>query len=91
MSAAGEHKDTVNPVFQAALLHKRLSLAYFEELTHAAQFAEPKRLAAGMNMLQEGATAVAQMSRGVEPARQAKRMATQLLATEERSALALIS
>lgn len=91
MSAAGEHKETVNPVFQAAVLHKRLSLAYFEELAHAARVAEPKRLAAEMNMLHEGATAVAQMSRDVEPARQAKRMATQLLATEARSALAPVS
>lgn len=40
MSAAGEHKDTAGPVFRAALIHKRLVLAYFEELAHAARFAE---------------------------------------------------
>jgi AcrR family transcriptional regulator len=90
-SAAGEHKDTVNPVFRAAVLHKRLTLAYFEELAHAARFAEPKRIAAEMNLLHEGAIAVAQMTRSVEPARQAKRMATRLLAAEVQSPLEPIS
>jgi AcrR family transcriptional regulator len=82
VSAAGEHKDSANPVFRAAALHKRLTLAYFEELAHAARFAEPKRIAAEINVLHEGATAVAQMTRTAEPARQAKRMAAQLLAAE---------
>ncbi len=84
MSAAGEHKDTVDPVFRASSMHKRLALAYFEELAHAARFAEPKRIAAEINLLHEGAVAVAQITRIVEPARQAKRMAQQLLAAEER-------
>ena len=84
-SAAGEHKETANPVFQAAVLHKRLTLAYFEELAHAARFAEPKRIAAETNLLHEGAIAVAQMTRSVEPARQAKRMATRLFTEEERA------
>src|SRR5918997_4680108 len=82
VSAAGEHKDTANPVFRAAVLHKRLTLAYFEELAHAARFAEPKRIASEINLLHEGAIAVAQMTRTAEPARQAKRMAGQLLAAE---------
>jgi AcrR family transcriptional regulator len=82
VSAAGEHKDTSNPVFRAAVMHKRLVLAYFEELAHAARFAEPKRIAAEINLLHEGAIAVAQMTRTAEPARQAKRMAAQLLAAE---------
>ena len=82
VSAAGEYKDTVNPVFRAAVMHKRLVLAYFEELAHAAQLAEPKRIAAEINLLYEGAIAVAQMTRTAEPARQAKRMAAQLLAAE---------
>jgi AcrR family transcriptional regulator len=82
VSAAGEHKDTANPVFRAAVLHKRLVLAYFEELAHAARFAEPKRIAAEINLLHEGATVIAQMTRTAEPARQAKRMAARLLAAE---------
>jgi AcrR family transcriptional regulator len=85
VSAAGEHKDTVDPVFRAALMHKRLVLAYFEELAHAARFAEPRRIATEINLLHEGAMAVAQMTRIAEPVRQAKRMAGHLLAAEERS------
>jgi AcrR family transcriptional regulator len=92
LSAAGEHKETANPVFRAALMHKRLVLAYLEELAHAARLAEPKRIAAEINLLREGAFGVAQMIRTAEPARQAKRMAAQLLAAEghaaERSPLA---
>ncbi|APG87789.1 TetR family transcriptional regulator (plasmid) [Sinorhizobium americanum CCGM7] len=82
MNAAGEHKDAVDPVFRAALMHKRLSLAYFEELAHAAGLAEPKRSANEINLLHEGAVAVAQMTRTAEPVRQAKRMAQQLLEVE---------
>ncbi|MEY9626225.1 TetR/AcrR family transcriptional regulator [Sinorhizobium fredii] len=85
MSAAGEHKDTVDPVFRASAMHKRLVLAYFEELAHAARFADPKRIAAEINLLHEGAVAVAQMTRTAEPVRQTKRMADRLLAAEERS------
>ena len=84
VSAAGEHKDSANPVFRAAALHKRLTLAYFEELAHAARFAEPKRIAAEINLLHEGAVAVAQITRVAEPVRQAKRMAHQLLVAAER-------
>jgi len=89
MSAAGEHKEAVDPVFRAALMHKRLVLAYFEELAHAARFAEPKRIADTINLLHEGATAIAQMTRTGEPVRQSKRMAVSLLAQEVRSPLEL--
>jgi len=82
VSAAEEHKDTADPVFRAAVLHKRLTLVYFEELAHAARFAEPKRIAAAINLLQKGAIAVAQMTCTLEPALQAKRMTAQLLAAE---------
>ncbi|MBP1886346.1 TetR/AcrR family transcriptional regulator [Sinorhizobium mexicanum] len=85
MSAAGEHKDSVGPVFRAALMHKRLVLAYFEELAHAVRLAEPKRIAAEINLMHEGAVAVAQMTRTAEPVRLSKRMAGQLLAAEGRS------
>lgn len=68
-------------------MHKRLVLAYFEELAFAAQFAEPKRIAAEINLLHEGATAVSQMTRSATPAGQAKRMAGHMLAGAERSTL----
>lgn len=85
MSAAGEHKEAVDPVFRAALMHKRLVLAYFEELAHAARFAEPKRISDTINLLHEGAMAIAQMTRTGEPVRQSKRMAVSLLAQEMRA------
>ncbi|WP_104668164.1 TetR/AcrR family transcriptional regulator [Ensifer adhaerens] len=85
MSAAGEHKEAVDPVFRAAVMHKRLVLAYFEELAHAARFAEPKRVAETINLLHEGATAVAQVTRTGEPVRRSKRMAASLLAEEARA------
>lgn len=84
VSAAGEHKDPANPVFRAAEMHKRLTVAYFEELAHAARFADPKRIAEEINLLHEGAMAVAQISRSYEPARQAKHLAGQLLAVAKR-------
>lgn len=87
VSAAGEHKDTVDPVFRAAVMHKRLTLAYFEELVHAARFVEPKRIAAEIHLLHEGAVVVAQMSRTAEPVRQARQMARKLFATAEQSSL----
>lgn len=82
VGAAGEHKDPNHPVFHAAVMHKRLVLAYFEELAHAARFAEPKRIAAEVNLLHEGAMAVAQMARTAEVARRARHVAAKLLAAE---------
>lgn len=84
MAAAGEHKDIADPVFRAAEMHKRLALAYFEELAHAVRFRDPRLVADEINLLHEGATAVAQMVRSAEPAGQAKRMATALLSTMDR-------
>ncbi len=85
VSAAGEHKETVDPVFRAAVLHKRLTLAYFEELAYAARLVEPKRIAAEIHLLHEGAMVVAQMSRTAEPVRQAREMARKLLDTAGQS------
>lgn len=87
VSAAGEHKDTVDPVFRAAVMHKRLTLAYFEELAYAARLVEPKRVAAEIHLLHEGAMVVAQINRTAEPVRQARQMAQKLLATAEQSSL----
>lgn len=82
LAAAGEHSDSDGAVFRAAALHKRLVLAYFEELVHAAGLREPKRIAAEINLLHEGATAVAQVTRDPKAAEHAKRMAARLLAME---------
>jgi AcrR family transcriptional regulator len=61
VAAAAEYGDPGNPVFQAVRLHKRLMLAYIEELVRAARIAEPKTVARQIVMLQEGAVAYAQV------------------------------
>lgn len=70
----------------AAVLHKRPVLAYFKEIAHAARLAEPKRVAAEINLLHEGAIAVARMTRTAQLARQARRMAARLLTGNVQSA-----
>ena len=61
VAAAGEFGDAADPVFQQVKLHKRLYLAYFEELVRAARIAHPKQVAAQIVMLHEGAIAYAQV------------------------------
>lgn len=79
MGAAGEYNERTSPVFQAAALHKRLMLAYFEELVRAAGIAEPLRLAAEINLLHEGAIAVAHIGGDAKAARLAKDIAARLV------------
>ena len=59
VAAAAEFGDAADPVFQQVKLHKRLYLAYFEELVRAARIANPKQVAAQIVMLHEGAIAYA--------------------------------
>ena len=61
VAAASEFADVTHPIFQQVRMHKRLYLAYFEELVHAARIADPKRVAAQILMLHEGAVAFAQI------------------------------
>ncbi|ODR99285.1 TetR family transcriptional regulator [Methyloceanibacter methanicus] len=79
ISAAAEFGDETSAVFREAAAHKRLVVAYLEELTHTGGFAEPKRLAQEINLLIEGATAVAHVTRSAAPARCARLMAAQIL------------
>jgi AcrR family transcriptional regulator len=79
INAASEFGDATSPIFQEAAAHKRLVVAYFEELTYAGGFAEPKRLAQEINLLHEGATAVAHATRTPAPAHLARSLAAQLL------------
>jgi len=79
MSAASEYNVRNSPVFQEVVLHKRLMIAYFEELARAAGLSEPARIAAQINILHEGATAVVQINGDPAMARLAKAIATQLV------------
>lgn len=79
MGAAGEYGERGNPVFQEAVLHKRLMVAYFEELARTAELNDPGGIAEEINLLHEGATAVAQISGDPTIARRAKAVAARLI------------
>lgn len=83
MSAAGEYSDEDSPVFREAAEHKRLMVAYFEQLARAARLREPRRIAEEINLLHEGAIAVAHITGKPGPARKAKAMANRILAGTE--------
>ena len=61
MAAASEFGDDPNIVLQQVQMHKRLYLAFFEELTRAAKIPDPKTVARQFVMLHEGAVAFAQV------------------------------
>ena len=79
ISAAGEYGERQNPVFHEAALHKRLVIAYFEELARAADLNAPQQLAEEINLLQEGAIAVAHVSGDSSAAARAKAVAARLI------------
>ncbi len=79
MGAAGEYGERNSPVFQAAAMHKRLMVAYFEELARAAGLNHPARIAEEINLLHEGAIAVAHVTGMPEAACKAKAVAVKLL------------
>ncbi|MBV1881254.1 MAG: TetR/AcrR family transcriptional regulator [Pseudomonadales bacterium] len=78
IKAAGEYNDT-NQIFQEVILHKRLIIAYFEELIRAAGLANPEQLAEEINLLHEGAIALAQVTRDASVAQKAKAVARKIL------------
>ena len=80
MSAAGEYGERSSPVFQEVAMHKRLMVAYFEELARVAGLEGPGSIAEGINLLHEGATAVAHITGDPQTARKAKAVAAMLLA-----------
>lgn len=79
ISAASEYCERGSPVFQEASIHKRLLIAYFEELARAAQLDQPQQLAEEINLLQEGAIAVAHIAGDWKAARKAKDVAARLI------------
>lgn len=81
VSAAAEYSDRGSPVFHEALMHKRLVVDYFEELARAADAVNAAELAHKINLLHEGAVAVAHVSAEPEVAVHARSMAKALLET----------
>jgi AcrR family transcriptional regulator len=84
VSAAGEYGERGNQVFQGAAMHKRLVLAYFEELARAAGLCEPGRLAEEINLLHEGAISVAHVTGDPQTAQKAKFIAAKLLEASDK-------
>ena len=79
ISAASEYCERGSPVFQEASIHKRLLVAYFEELARAANLDQPQRVAEEINLLQEGAIAVAHITGDWKTARKAKDVGARLI------------
>jgi hypothetical protein len=79
MSAAGEYSERSSAVYHEATMHKRLVTAYFEELARAADLDDPRRVAEEINLLHEGATAVAHITGDPGVARKAKALAATLV------------
>ena len=80
VSAAAEFAEPPNPVFQEAAMHKRLMIAYFEELARAAGIANPREIAEDIHLLHEGAIAVAHVSGETGAAVTAKALAGMIIA-----------
>ncbi|HSM39305.1 MAG TPA: TetR/AcrR family transcriptional regulator [Afifellaceae bacterium] len=79
ISAAGEFGDQPSVVFHEAAIHKRLIVAYLEELARADGLPEPRKMAEEINLLHEGATAVAHITGDPTVARKAKNVAERLI------------
>ena len=79
ISAAGEYGERTNPVFQEAVVHKRLIVAYLEELARAAGYAAPQEVAEQIGLLHEGATSAAHIGGRPEVARKARAIAMRVL------------
>jgi len=79
MSAASEFGERPSLVFQEAATHKRLVMAYFEELTRAAHLDDPRRIAKEISLLHEGAIAMAHITGDPGAARTAKAIATTIV------------
>lgn len=79
MSAASEYGDRPSLVFQEAAMHKRLMMAYLEELARAAHLKNPQAIAQEINLLHEGAIAMAHITGDAGAARTAKAIAATLI------------
>lgn len=79
ISAAGEFGSEPCAIMQEAALHKRLVIAFLEEMARLDGCADPVDVAEEINLLHEGATAVAHITKSSLPAMQAKDTAQKLL------------
>lgn len=85
VNAAAEYGDRSNAIFQEAQMHKRLVVAYLEELARAAGIGEPTRIAEWVNLLHEGATSIAHVTGRAQAASEARSIAATLIACDTRA------
>lgn len=79
IGATTEFASDGGPIVAEAARHKRLTRDYFAELARAADMSDPEDAADIMNLLHEGATAIAHVTADAAPARKAKELAARLL------------
>ena len=79
VSAAAEYSDKRSPVFQEAKRHKQFVIAYFEELAQLAKISNSSDIAEKLNILHEGAIAIAHITRDYKVAIKAKEIAISLI------------
>ncbi len=84
ISAAAEYSDKRSPVFQEARQHKQFVIAYFEELAVSANYNNPLELAEKLNILHEGAIAIAHVTRDYKVAKKAKELAINFINAAKR-------
>ena len=85
MGAAKEYCDAGSPVRREAEMHKRLTVAYFEELARREGYVSPTAVAKEINLLHEGATAIAQINGEATSALEAKSIASRLIRSYEKA------
>lgn len=79
----GNIRDRDNPIYLEAVRHKSQMVAYFEDLARFGRYARPSVIAEEINLLHEGAIAVAQLTGSNHAALRGKKMAARLLANSE--------
>jgi len=84
VAATAEYGERPNPIAHESAMHKRLVLAYFEELARAAGLENPSQVAGEINLLHEGATSVAHVMNDSDAANKAKVAAAKIIAAAKR-------
>ncbi len=81
MKASAEFQDPDNAINAQSYAHKRLLVDHFETLARYSGAEDPHAMARQFLLLKEGAIVIAAMSHSEKSAREAKSVATQLIAS----------
>lgn len=80
IKAASEYQEAAHPIHAQAAEHKKLFLNHITKLAKAGGAARPDELARQLTLLKEGAIVTAHLGHTQSPAKDAKKVAKQLLA-----------